>query len=55
LHAKLGKGSDVAATCGGSASSCALLGGLSFDNEHDGFRANLYRIGITHWFGYWQL
>jgi opacity protein-like surface antigen len=55
LHAKLGKGSDVAATCGGSASACALLGGLSFDNEHDGFSANLYRIGITHWFGYWQL
>lgn len=55
LHANLGKGSDVTAACAGSASACAALSGLSFDNQHEGFSVNLYRIGITHWFGYWDL
>jgi opacity protein-like surface antigen len=55
LHANLGKGSDVTAACAGPLSACSEFGGLSFDNQHDQFTVNLYRIGITHWFGYWQL
>lgn len=53
LHANLGKGSDSTSACSGLASACAPFSGISFDNGHEGFSANMFRVGITYWFGYW--
>jgi outer membrane immunogenic protein len=53
LHVSLGKGSDSTATCNGSVSACAALSGIAFENSHEGFSANLFRVGVTYWFGYW--
>jgi outer membrane immunogenic protein len=54
LHVNLGKGSDFAATCNGSATACSAFSGISFDSIHNGFNANIFRIGINYWFGYWE-
>ena len=54
LHAILGKGSNSSTACNGSAAACAAFSGISFGNNHEGFRANIFRIGVTYWFGYWQ-
>jgi outer membrane immunogenic protein len=53
LHVNLGKGSDSATTCSGSASACAAFSGIAFVNTHEGFTANIFRLGVTYWFGYW--
>jgi len=53
LHANLGKGSNSNTICGGTVSACTAFSGISFDNSHDGFSTNIFRVGITHWFGYW--
>ncbi len=53
LHVSLGKGSDVATACSGTVAACAAFSGVSFDNIHEAFSANLFRIGVTYWFGYW--
>jgi outer membrane immunogenic protein len=55
LHANFGKGSNSSATCNGAVPACAAFSGISFDNTHDGFSANIFHIGITYWFGYWEL
>jgi outer membrane immunogenic protein len=53
LHASLGKGSNSTATCSGTSTACAPFAGFAFDSIHDNFTANIIRIGINHWFGYW--
>jgi len=53
LHVDLGKGSTAAATCSGSAAACAPFSGVSFDSTHSSFTANIFRVGINYWFGYW--
>jgi opacity protein-like surface antigen len=53
LRARLGKGSDSTATCNGTSTACAPFAGISFNSVHDNFTANIIRIGINHWFGYW--
>jgi outer membrane immunogenic protein len=53
LHLSLGKGSDSSSSCSGAASTCAAFTGVTFDNTHQGFTANVVRVGITYWFGYW--
>ncbi len=53
LHANLGRGSDSSSACSGPAPACAAFSGVSFNNGHEGFSTNLFRIGITYWFGYW--
>lgn len=53
LHVNLGRGSNTTPACAGSAASCAAFSGISFDSMHGGFAANIYRIGITYWYGYW--
>lgn len=53
LHANLGKGSDSTSSCGGLAAACAPFAGMSFDNSHEGFSMNIFRVGITYWFSYW--
>jgi outer membrane immunogenic protein len=55
LHASLGSGSNSSTTCNGAAPTCATFAGMSFVNTHEGFSANIFRIGITYWFGYWEL
>jgi Outer membrane protein beta-barrel domain len=51
-RAALGNGSGSVASCAGSASACAPFSGISLDSAHNGFTANLFRIGINYWFGY---
>jgi len=53
LHANLRKGSNSTTTCNGSVSACAPFSGISFDNIHQGFSSNIFRVGVTYWFGYW--
>ncbi|MGO8855878.1 MAG: outer membrane beta-barrel protein [Steroidobacteraceae bacterium] len=55
LHTSLGRGGDVVAPCTGSASACAVFSGLSFESSHTNFNANVFRIGVNYWFGYWAL
>jgi outer membrane immunogenic protein len=55
LHASLGKGSNSSGTCQGLAAACAPYAGASFTTFHEGFHANIVRIGITYWFNYWDL
>jgi outer membrane immunogenic protein len=54
LHANLGKGSNSTTTCSGLVAACAAFSGISFDNDHEGLSANIFRVGVTYWFGYWQ-
>ena len=53
LHVSLGKGSDSTTTCSGAVAACAAFSGVSFTNTHEGFSANMIRLGVTYWFGYW--
>jgi opacity protein-like surface antigen len=54
LHSNFGKGSNSSGTCNGSVPACAAFSGITFDNIHEGFSANIVRVGITYWFGYWE-
>ena len=54
LHVNLGKGSNSTTTCSGSASACAAFSGISLDSMHNRFTANVFRVGINYWFGYWE-
>jgi outer membrane immunogenic protein len=54
LHSNFGKGSNSSGTCNGSVAACAAFSGITFDNIHEGFSANIVRVGITYWFGYWE-
>ncbi len=54
LHVSLGKGSDSTTTCSGSPSACAAFSGISFSSHANGFSANVFRIGLNYWFGYWN-
>jgi outer membrane immunogenic protein len=51
-RASLGSGSSSLASCAESASACATFSAVSLDSAHNGFTANLFRIGINYWFGY---
>jgi len=39
--------------CSGSASKCAAFSGITLDSGHEGYSANIIRIGVTYWFDYW--
>jgi hypothetical protein len=54
LRANFGKGSNSIATCSGSASACAAFSGISLDSSHSTVTANIFRIGVNYWFGYWE-
>jgi len=54
LHMSLGKGSSSATTCAGAAAACAAFAGVSLENNHGSFTANVFRIGINYWFNYWD-
>jgi opacity protein-like surface antigen len=54
LHSNFGKGSNSSRTCSGPVPTCAAFSGMLFDNIHEGFSANVVRVGITYWFGYWE-
>jgi outer membrane immunogenic protein len=53
MRVNLGKGSDSTTTCSGTTTACAAFSGISFVNTHEGFTANIFRLGITYWFNYW--
>lgn len=54
LHASLGNASNSIGACGGTAAKCAAFSGMSFGDAHDASRANLFRIGVTYWFNFWD-
>lgn len=54
LHMSLGKGSNSTTTCAGAAGACAAFAGVSLENSHSSFTANVFRIGINYWFNYWD-
>jgi outer membrane immunogenic protein len=53
LHMSLGKGSDSTSKCSGTVLACAAFIGVTFNNTHEGFSANVFRVGFTYWFQYW--
>jgi hypothetical protein len=54
LRAKFARESNSTTTCNGAAITCAAFAGVSLDNIHEGLNANIFRVGITYWFGYWE-
>jgi hypothetical protein len=54
LPASLGKASSSVGTCGGTVAKCAAFSGILFGDTHDASRADLFRIGVTYWFNYWD-
>jgi outer membrane immunogenic protein len=54
LHVSLGKGSSSATTCSGTASACAPFAGVTLENAHSAFTANIIRVAINYWFNYWD-
>jgi opacity protein-like surface antigen len=54
LHANLGKGAGSIASCSGPAAACAGFAGISFQSIHTSATANMFRVGINYWFGYWE-
>lgn len=53
LHVSLGKDANGTANCSGTAAACSPFSGIVLANRHDPVTANIYRLGITYWFGYW--
>ena len=53
LHVNLGSGSNSTAGCSGTPAACARFSSMTLDSNHNGFNANLFRIGINYWFSYW--
>jgi outer membrane immunogenic protein len=49
-HVSLGKGSNSATACTGTAATCAEFGNISLDNIHNSFTANILRAGINYKF-----
>jgi outer membrane immunogenic protein len=54
LHMSLGNGSNSTTTCGGATGACSAFAGVSLENTHNAFTANIIRIGINYWFNYWD-
>jgi outer membrane immunogenic protein len=54
LHANLGKGSDSSGACNGPAAVCSAFLGVSLGTAHEGFSANIFRVGITYWLNFWD-
>jgi outer membrane immunogenic protein len=54
LHMSLGNGSNSTTTCAGAAGACSAFAGVSLENTHNAFTANIIRIGINYWFNYWD-
>jgi hypothetical protein len=54
LHASLGKASNSIGACRGTAANCAAFSGITFSDAHDASRADLFRVGVTYWFNFWD-
>jgi outer membrane immunogenic protein len=53
LHMSLGQGSDTTSMCSGTVLACAAFAGVTFNNTHEGFSANVFRVGVSYYFQYW--
>jgi len=49
-HVDLGKGSNTTTTCTGTAAACSSFTGISLDNIHNSFTAEIVRIGVNYKF-----
>jgi outer membrane immunogenic protein len=54
LHISLGKGADSTTACTGAPGACAAFEGIALESSHTAFNANMFRIGISYWFNYWD-
>jgi len=54
LHMSLGNSSNSTTTCAGATGACSAFAGVSLENTHNAFTANIIRIGINYWFNYWD-
>ncbi len=54
LRISLGKGTDSTTICAGTAGACAPFAGIALATTHTAFTANMFRIGISVWFNYWD-
>jgi hypothetical protein len=46
--------SSSTAACGGTAANCAALSGITFNDARDASRTDIFRIGVSYWFNYWD-
>ena len=53
MHANLGKGSNSSVGCAGTTTMCEGFSGTAFENVHDAFAFNTYRISLNYYFDYW--
>jgi outer membrane immunogenic protein len=49
-HVSLGKGTNSVTTCTGTVANCAAFAGVSLDNIHNSFTANIFRVGLNYKF-----
>jgi opacity protein-like surface antigen len=53
LRASLGKGSSASASCAGIAAACEGFAGIAFENLHNAFTSDMFRIAVNYYFNYW--
>ncbi len=53
MHAILGKSSSASPGCAGTAATCEGFSGVAFDNLHNAFTFNIFRISVNYYFNYW--
>jgi opacity protein-like surface antigen len=51
LHANLGRGAGRNSACTGT--GCAGFADIAVTSTHTTFNANIFRLGLNYWFGYW--
>lgn len=55
LHASLGGSSSATASCGSGAAACAPLSGVSLETSHSAYTTNMFRVGFSYYFRYWEI
>jgi outer membrane immunogenic protein len=54
LHLSFGGGAHATTSCSGGAAACSAFTDVALVSGHTGFHENMFRVGINHWFGYWD-
>jgi opacity protein-like surface antigen len=53
LHASLDTGRSGTASCSGTVAACQAFSGIAFENLHNAYSSNLFRIAVTYYIDYW--
>jgi len=54
LHVTLGGAAESRSRCSGPSALCSAFSGVALETQHGGLSANLIRVGVNYWFGYWD-